>query len=77
MCCVLSYKIMLDCWHEIPERCPSFADLVNRLEMLLNPSKKNEPSIPEAPPANEPMYMNISKTDSVEYLNPVSPPADS
>mgnify|MGYP001555864249 CR=1 FL=1 len=63
---------MLDCWHEIPERRPMFADLVNRLELLLNPPKKRQPQQEAA--SGEPMYMNISKSDSAEYLNPVSPP---
>ncbi len=61
---------MLDCWDAIPERRPTFADLVNRLELLLNPPKRRDVG---ANP-DEPMYINIKESDSSEYLNPITPP---
>ncbi|ESO08015.1 hypothetical protein HELRODRAFT_133636, partial [Helobdella robusta] len=30
------YQVMMECWQETPERRPTFTDLVNRLEVLLN-----------------------------------------
>lgn len=61
------YKIMCDCWHAKPEKRPSFIDLVNQLELLLNPpSKKRFPL-----DGGEPMYMNI-RLESSDYLEPIS-----
>ena len=64
-----SYKIMLDCWHADPDIRPSFIDLVNRIELLLNPPRKRESEEPF-----EPMYMNIRNTTSTEYLRPSETP---
>ena len=61
------YKIMMDCWDEIPERRPTFADLVNRLELLLNPPKKRTRS-QEA----ESDYQNVDDLKKDDYLNPVT-----
>ena len=69
-----SYKIMLDCWHADPDIRPSFIDLVNRIELLLNPPKKR---VSEPEQSNEPMYVNIRKTNSTEYLRPSETPGAS
>ncbi|ESO07516.1 hypothetical protein HELRODRAFT_110475 [Helobdella robusta] len=49
------YAMMNDCWLEIPERRPTFTDLVNRLEVLLNPPKRRRVSQKED---DEPLYIN-------------------
>ncbi|KAK2152664.1 hypothetical protein LSH36_322g03037 [Paralvinella palmiformis] len=65
------YTIMTDCWSRYPENRPTFADLVNRLELLLNPPKKRQSD------SHEPMYVNFNEFDHAEYLNPISaPPPD-
>lgn len=62
---------MTDCWNRYPENRPTFADLVNRLELLLNPPKKRQSN------SQEPMYVNFNEFDHAEYLNPISaPPPD-
>ena len=66
-----SYKIMLDCWHADPDIRPSFIDLVNRIELLLNPPKKRVSNEHEQ---TEPMYVNIHKSNSTEYLRPSETP---
>jgi hypothetical protein len=58
---------MIDCWHADPDMRPSFTDLVNRIEVLLNPPKRKV----RDENSGEPMYMNIKKTNSIEYLKPV------
>jgi len=65
-----SYAIMSDCWHEVPERRPTFTDLVNRLELLLNPPKKRQSGNTE--PEEEPTYINVADTEARDYLNPVN-----
>ena len=60
------YKIMMDCWDEVPERRPTFADLVNRLELLLNPPKKRNTSQEESD------YQNVDDLRKDDYLNPVT-----
>ena len=57
---------MLTCWDENPKTRPSFGDLVNCLELILNPTKAQQPKTEE----EEPLYMNIDKSDSIEYLEP-------
>ena len=59
---------MKDCWNTYPSNRPTFADLVNRLELLLNPPKKRQSH------SQEPMYVNFSEFDNAEYLNPISAP---
>jgi len=66
-CC--SYAIMSDCWHDVPEQRPTFTDLVNRLELLLNPPKKRQSSVPETD--DEPTYINVADTEARDYLHPV------
>jgi len=67
LCLLHSYKIMCECWHARPEKRPSFIDLVNQLELLLNPpSKKRFPL-----DGGEPMNMNI-RLESSDYLEPIS-----
>jgi len=58
---------MTDCWQEIPERRPTFTDLVNRLEMLLNPPKKRATA---ASPTvdDEAIYMNMTDSSSPDYM---------
>ena len=69
---VFRYKIMLDCWHTDPEIRPSFIDLVNRIELLLNPPKRR---VVEEQQQAEPMYVNIAKSNSTEYLRPSDTPS--
>lgn len=45
------FLMMGECWNEVPERRPTFTDLVNRLELLLNPPKKRGAE-------EEPLYIN-------------------
>ena len=59
---------MLACWHADPDMRPIFVDLVNRLEVLLNPPKRRTVSEEDS---GEPMYVNIRKTNSSEYLKPL------
>ena len=62
-----SYKIMCECWHAKPEQRPTFIDLVNQLELLLNPPSKRRFPLDNS----EPMYMNI-RLESSDYLEPIS-----
>lgn len=67
-----SYKIMIECWHAEPQTRPSFTDLVNRIEILLYPpGKRPTPSQASDGTEGEPLYMNIRKTGSTDYLQPV------
>ena len=59
---------MLSCWHADPDMRPEFVDLVNRLGLLLNPPKRRAVSEEDS---GEPMYVNIRKTNSTEYLKPL------
>lgn len=59
---------MLECWHADPDIRPTFTDLVNRIELLLNPPRRK---VHEDTSGDEPMYVNIRKTHSTEYLKPV------
>jgi len=61
---------MSDCWNEVPERRPTFTDLVNRLELLLNPPKKRQSGNTEQ--EEEPTYINVADTEARDYLNPVN-----
>jgi len=61
---------MSDCWLEVPERRPTFTDLVNRLELLLNPPQKKHHS-GTAEVEEEPTYINVADTEARDYLNPV------
>ena len=61
---------MSDCWLEVPERRPTFTDLVNRLELLLNPPQKKHHS-GTAEEEEEPTYINVADTEARDYLNPV------
>ena len=63
-----SYAIMSDCWHEVPERRPTFTDLVNRLELLLNPPKPH----PQPSEVEEPTYINVADTEARDYLDPIN-----
>ena len=63
---------MLDCWNENPHRRPTFTDLVNTIELMLNPQQHEEPEEEEE---EEPMYMNITRPESREYLNPATAPS--
>lgn len=60
------YSIMLDCWQALPEARPTFTDLVNRIELLLNPQQSRASS------DSEPNYLNVVETSGQEYLKPVS-----
>ena len=71
---------MCSCWDIYPERRPTFTDLVNRLEMLLNPPA----AAPPPPQANdEHTYINLAKAggggggggggdQTSDYLSPVT-----
>lgn len=61
---------MTDCWLEVPERRPTFTDLVNRLELLLNPPKKNRSVVKET--EEEPTYINVADTEGHDYLHPIN-----
>ena len=58
---------MMDCWEAIPERRPSFTDLVNRLEVLLSPPKRQSGL---STPDGEPTYINVTDQESQGYLKP-------
>lgn len=59
---------MTDCWQESPERRPTFTDLVNRIELLLNPPRHNPSS-----DKNAGSYVNIPSHDPIQdYLKPIS-----
>ena len=58
---------MCECWHAKPEKRPSFIDLVNQLELLLNPPSKRRFPLD----GGEPMYMNI-RLESSDYLEPIA-----
>ena len=62
---------MTDCWNEVPERRPTFTDLVNRLELLLNPPKPSHQGNTEQP-EEEPTYINVADAETRDYLNPVN-----
>ena len=64
-----SYQIMLDCWNAQPILRPSFTDLVNRIELMLNPTARSPK--PKAEDEPEQIYMNLSSTDTQDYLHPV------
>lgn len=55
---------MLECWSNVPERRPSFGGLVNRIEVLVNPSQSLQQH------DDGPTYNNITDQDSGEYLKP-------
>lgn len=61
---------MSDCWQEVPERRPTFTDLVNRLELLLNPPKKRQSAVAET--EEEPTYINVADTETRDYLHPIN-----
>ena len=66
------YALMMDCWQESPERRPTFTDLVNRIELLLNPPRYNPSS-----DKNERSYINIPSHDPIQdYLKPISSPPE-
>ncbi len=50
------YAIMKECWCQDPADRPAFVDLVNRLELIINPTKKTTPSTSYS---EEPLYVNI------------------
>ena len=54
---------MMSCWDEKPMARPSFGDLVNSLELILNPTQVQASGSNEM---EEPLYMNIHS--SMEYL---------
>jgi hypothetical protein len=60
---------MTDCWHNVPETRPTFPDLVNRLELLLNPPKRNRAVVKES--EEEPTYINVTDPEVHDYLHPV------
>lgn len=62
---------MADCWQKVAERRPSFPDLVNRLEVLLNPPRKRYPTSSAAD--EEPLYVNVAEPASPGHFRP--PPA--
>jgi hypothetical protein len=63
---VCRYEIMTDCWNGEPVLRPTFTDLVNRIELVLNPPKKG------AAAAKEPQYLNIDKpAANQDYLEPI------
>ena len=66
---------MTDCWLDVPERRPTFTDLVNRLEVLLNPPKRHQAGTEVVD--DEPTYMNTSDPKSKDYLQPVGSDPDS
>jgi len=70
LCVCCSYAIMTDCWHEVPERRPTFTDLVNHLELLLNPPKKHQSGVPET--EEEPTYINVADSEARDYLHPIN-----
>ena len=53
---------MMSCWDVNTKTRPSFGDLVNSLELVLNPPTMNT--------EEEPLYMNLDKSASCEYLEP-------
>ncbi len=60
--CDCRYDIMLECWNTEPYQRPTFVDLVNRVELILNPVKKTR--------AGEPSYVNLDRAPSKDYLEP-------
>ena len=66
---------MLQCWNKIPERRPTFSELVNQIEILLNPSR-NQPQQQrsgDASEVEEPSYINVAdQDDDGDYLKPTS-----
>lgn len=58
------YRIMADCWQMVAERRPTFPDLVNRLEVLLNPPRRRRPTVDSAAD-EEPLYANATDPSSV------------
>lgn len=56
---------MADCWQAVAERRPTFPDLVNRLEVLLNPPRKRQPTVSSAATDEEPLYANTADPSSV------------
>ena len=58
---------MYGCWLKNPGERPTFADLVNKLELIINP-----PPRPRDEEEEEPIYMNVTSSDSAEYLSPVT-----
>ena len=61
---------MTDCWQELPERRPTFTDLVNRIEVLLNPPRtKNTDK--HSDNTKEPTYINVKDEEYIQdYLKP-------
>lgn len=55
---------MQACWQENPKKRPTFIDLVNTMELMLNPPPKRP--TPEED-GEEPMYMNVTRPESGEY----------
>ena len=61
------YQVMYRCWLKNPDERPTFADLVNKLELIINPPPHLSDEEEE-----EPVYMNVTSSDSAEYLSPVT-----
>ena len=61
------YQVMYSCWVKNPDERPTFADLVNKLELIINPPPRLSEEEEE-----EPIYMNVTSSDSAEYLSPVA-----
>lgn len=59
---------MMDCWNAEPVMRPTFTDLVNRIELILNPPKKDNRAS-----TKEPQYFNVDKPNQ-DYLEPVGSP---
>ena len=64
--------IMYRCWMRNPDERPTFADLVNRLELIINPPRPTHGGDTDAPLEQEPIYMNVTSSDSADPLNPVT-----
>ena len=58
---------MYRCWLKNSDERPTFADLVNKLELIINPPPRLSDEEEE-----EPIYMNVTSSDSAEYLSPVT-----
>lgn len=58
---------MMDCWQALPEARPTFTDLVNRIELLLNPTRPTGEGA-----EHEPSYLNLVESNVQDYLKPIS-----
>ena len=57
---------MLECWNAEPILRPTFVDLVNRIELILNPPRKQKTG------PGESAYVNLERAPSRDYLEPAA-----